>query len=98
MFLGEIERDKGTLSLSRSRQFQKSVRKQSLNYQKTVSCKNLSDNHQNCVMKLLENCQNQNSVRNVSLDNWKCIQNMSLFINVLEIYQFEIEITVRNLS
>ena len=58
----------------------------------------MSDNHHKCVMKLSENCQNQNSVRNVSLDNWKCIQNMSVFINVFEIYLFEIEITVRKVS
>ena len=57
--------------------------------QKTVSFKNVSDNCLNCVIYLSEDCQIQNSVRNLSGENQKCIQNLSVVINMSENNQFE---------
>ena len=58
----------------------------------------MSENSHKCVWILSENCQMQISVRNLSEKIWKCIRNVSDFINVSENCQYFIWKTVWNLS
>ena len=51
---------------------------------KTVRYINVSENSHKCVRILSENCQMQISVRTLSEKIWKCIRNVSDFINVSE--------------
>ena len=88
----------GTLVQCRSQKFQKCVIYLSEICQKTVSFKNLSENHLNCVRYLSEMCQIQISVIILSEKFCKCLKYVSVAKKVSENCHGLIQKTVRNLS